>query len=121
MTDVFDRIKARNDALWNALTNPSVAVRVAEFERAFSDAPEQCPACKGTGAEASGTSYGGQHEMLACDKCDGSGVALHPAAKALTSRVVIGNQSHEEWCPKIRGADCQCVPKRTTNRENVAL
>lgn len=32
-----------------------------------------CPKCKGTGAEPSGTSYGGQDEMLACDACNGSG------------------------------------------------
>ncbi len=78
--NVFDRVKARNDALWNALTHKDAGVRVAEFARAFSDAPEQCPACHGTGAEPSGTSYGGQSEMLACDKCDGTGAADRESA-----------------------------------------
>jgi hypothetical protein len=27
-------------------------------------------------------------------------------------RVVVGGFSHEHWCPKIKGKNCQCVPKR---------
>ncbi len=43
-----------------------------------------------------------------------SGKEQHPAAVALASRVVIAGYSHEAWCPKIAGKDCQCVSRRVT-------
>lgn len=35
--------------------------------------PMDCPACDGTGAEATGTTYGDWDETVACSVCGGTG------------------------------------------------
>lgn len=37
---------------------------------------KSCLACRGSGSEATGTTYGGQHEQVACSICGGSGKVL---------------------------------------------